>query len=86
LPNDTINLRSYYKLNEFNFDLFERTSNRWLNGENFTATVNGIDFVKYIIDKRKFSIDCSPGFVGGERGCSPPSDWIQNPINPVSLA
>jgi hypothetical protein len=36
LPNDTINLRSYYKLNEFNFNLFESTSNQWLYHDKYT--------------------------------------------------
>ncbi len=79
LSNDTLNLRSYYKLNEINFDIYERTSNLWLNNKNYTTTLSGIDFVKYVIDKKKFSIDCPPGFVGGIRGCQTASYWIQNP-------
>jgi hypothetical protein len=36
LPNDTINVRSYYKLNEYNFDLYESTSNQWLYHDRYT--------------------------------------------------
>ena len=76
LPNDTINLRSYYKLNEFNYELYESTSNRWLKDQGYTVTLNGVDFANYVIDKNKFSVDCPPGFVGGNKGCRPASDWI----------